>query len=57
MKHRNSFLLFLIIICLCVLIFYQALITLILPLRFNVTILLIECFLLFFFLFRLLWPY
>lgn len=39
------------------LIFYQVIITLILPLRFNLFILLIEVFLLFFILYRIIWPY
>ena len=45
------------IIGLLILIFYQVLITLILPLRFNIFILLIEVALLLFFLFRIIWPY
>lgn len=45
------------IIALSILIFYQVLITLILPLRFNIFILLIEVALLFFFLYRIVWPY
>lgn len=45
------------IIGLSVLIFYQTLITLILPLRFNIFILLIEVSILFFLLFRIIWPY
>ena len=40
-----------------ILIFYQTLITLILPFRFNIFILLIEVFLLFFLLYRAIWPY
>ena len=39
------------------LIFYQAIITLILPFRFNIFILLIEIALFFFFLLRIIWPY
>jgi len=39
------------------LIFYQALITLILPFRFNIFILLLEIFLFFFFIVRIIWPY
>ena len=57
MYPKHSFALLIGIICVSVLIFYQAIITLILPLRFNVIILLIETFILFFLLFRLLWPY
>ncbi len=45
------------IIGLSILIFYQTLITLILPLRFNIFILLIEVSILFFLLFRIIWPY
>ena len=45
------------IIALSILIFYQVIITLILPLRFNIFILLIEVALLFFFLYRIVWPY
>lgn len=44
------------IFALCILIFYQIIITLILPLRFNIFILLIETFLLFFLLFRIIYP-
>jgi hypothetical protein len=40
-----------------VLIFYQALITLILPFRFNIFILLLEISLFFFFIMRIIWPY
>ena len=40
-----------------VLIFYQALITLILPFRFNIFILLLEISLFFFFMLRIIWPY
>jgi len=57
MCRKNPFFTLLLIFCLCILIFYQVIITLILPLRFNIVILLIECFLLFFLLFKLLWPY
>ena len=39
------------------LIFYQALFTLILPFRFNIFILLLEIFLFFFFIVRIIWPY
>ena len=45
------------IIGLSILIFYQTLITVILPLRFNIFILLIEVSILFFLLFRIIWPY
>lgn len=40
-----------------ILIFYQALITLILPFRFNIFILLLEISLFFFFIMRIIWPY
>lgn len=39
------------------LIFYQVIITLILPLRFNLFILFIEVMLLIFFIYRVIWPY
>ena len=56
--HRNcSFFTVLAILGLSVLIFYQVIITLILPLRFNVFILLIEISLLLFLLWRIVWPY
>lgn len=45
------------ILILCVLIFYQVLITLILPLRFNIFVLFLEVILLLFFLGRVIWPY
>lgn len=44
------------IITLSVLIFYQVILTLILPFRFNIFILLIEVSLLFFLLFRIIYP-
>ncbi len=44
------------IFALSILIFYQIIITLILPLRFNLFILLIEVFLLFYLLFRIMYP-
>jgi len=57
-RHNNfSFFTIIGIFLLSVLIFYQVIITLILPLRFNLFILLIEVFLLFFLLFRIIWPY
>ena len=49
-----SFIWFLI---LCTLIFYQLIITFFFPLRWNICILLIEIFLLFFILYRIIWPY
>jgi len=42
---------------LLVLIFYQLIITLILPFRFNVVVLMIEVILLMICLYRILWPY
>lgn len=45
------------IFALSILIFYQIIITLILPLRFNLFILLIEVFLLFFLLYRIIYPH
>ncbi len=45
------------IFALCILIFYQVIITLILPLRFNVFILFLEVFLLIILLYRIVWPY
>ena len=44
------------ILALSILIFYQVIITLILPLRFNIFILLIEVFILFYLLFRIIYP-
>lgn len=54
---RRPFLTLIGLICISVLIFYQIIITLILPLRFNIFILMVEVFILFIMLFRLLWPY
>ena len=45
------------IFALCILIFYQVLITLIVPLRFNVFILFLEVFILIILLYRVIWPY
>jgi len=45
------------IFILCGLIFYQALLTFLLPFRFNLLILLIEIFILFYILWRIVWPY
>ena len=45
------------ILGLSILIFYQTLITLILPFRWNIFLLLIEVCLLFFLLFKIIWPY
>lgn len=45
------------IFALCILIFYQLIITLILPLRFNIFILLLELFILTFLLYRVVWPH
>lgn len=57
--NRNfggSFITILAIFGLSILIFYQVIITLILPIRFNIFILLIEVSLLFFLLFRIIYP-
>lgn len=56
-KKGSGFFSIIVIIGLSILIFYQVIITLILPLRFNIFILLIEVALLFFFLYRIIWPY
>jgi hypothetical protein len=45
------------IFALCILIFYQIIITLILPLRFNIFILLLEVFILIVLFYRVIWPY
>ena len=58
--NRNfggSFFTVLAIFCLAILIFYQIIITLILPLRFNLFILLIEVFLFFYLIFRIIYPH
>ncbi len=55
MFRNKPFFTIVIILFLSVLIFYQILITLLLPLRINIILLMIECFLLFYFLFRLFW--
>ena len=60
MNHRGFFKGFFSIISVLILaclIFYQTIITLILPFRFNIFILLIEVVLLFFILYRIIWPY
>lgn len=57
MKPHNSIFNVLAVFILGVLIFYQVIITLILPLRFNIFILLVEFLLLLFFLYRIVWPY
>lgn len=49
-----SFLWFLI---LCTLIFYQTIITFFFPLRWNIIILMVEVFFLFFLLYKIIWPY
>ena len=56
MGPKHSFFILIAILCICILIFYQIIITLILPLRFNIIVLLIETGILFFLLFKLLWP-
>ena len=46
----------LILFILAILIFYQLIITLILPFRWNIFVLILEIFLFFFFLCRIIWP-
>ena len=46
-----------ILFILAILIFYQAIITLILPFRWNIFVLFLEIFLFLFFLGRIIWPY
>jgi len=46
-----------ILFTLAILIFYQALITLILPFRWNIFVLFLEISLFFFFILRIIWPY
>lgn len=53
----NGFFLFLAALVLAVMIFWQAILVLILPLRFNIFILLIELLLLFFIIYRIVWPH
>lgn len=55
MKRGNGFSVIILFI-LGILIFYQALITLILPFRWNIFVLLLEIFLFFFFIMRIIWP-
>jgi len=52
----NGFFSFITVLILAGLIFYQTLITLILPFRFNIFILLVEICLLGFILFKIIWP-
>lgn len=56
-NHGGGFFTIIAIFVLCVLIFYQLIITLFLPLRVNIFILLVEIFLLTFLLYRVIWPY
>lgn len=56
-KGPGSFFAVLSILILSCLIFYQVIITLILPFRFNIFILFIEIVLLLFLLYRVVWPY
>lgn len=56
-NRGGGFFTILLILALSVLIFYQIIITLILPLRFNIFVLLIEVSILFFLLFRIVWPH
>ena len=55
-NYGGGFFTILAIFGLSILIFYQVLITLILPIRFNLFVLLIEISLLFFLLFRIIYP-
>ena len=55
-NFRGGFFTILALFALSILIFYQIIITLILPLRFNLFILLIETFLFFYLLFRIIYP-
>ena len=55
-RPGGSFFTILAIFCLSILIFYQLIITLILPFRFNIFILLVEIFTLFYLLFRIIYP-
>lgn len=56
-NRGGGFFTILAIFALCILIFYQLLITLILPLRFNIFVLLLEIFILIFLLYRVIWPH
>ena len=55
-KHFNNGFTVIILFILGILIFYQAIITLILPFRWNIFVLFLEIFLFFFLLFRIIWP-
>lgn len=57
MYPKHSFLILISLLAISILIFYQIIITLILPLRFNIIVLLVESLIFFFLLFKLLWPY
>ena len=56
-RGGGGFFAILAIFALCILIFYQLIITLILPLRFNIFVLLLEIFILTFLLYRIVWPH
>ena len=56
-RGPNGFFTVFAILILSCLIFYQVIITLILPFRFNIFILFIEIVLLLFLLYRIVWPY
>lgn len=56
-KRPGSGFTVLILFILAILIFYQLIITLILPFRWNIFLLILEVFLFFFFLGRIIWPY
>ena len=53
----NGFFTIFAIFALSILIFYQLIITFILPLRFNIFVLIVLVLLLLFFLYRIVWPY
>ena len=55
--RRPGIVYFIAIIALAMLIFYQTLITLILPFRWHIFLLLLEISILFFLIFRIIWPY
>ena len=56
-KRPGSGFTVIILFILAILIFYQLIITLILPFRWNIFLLILEVFLFFFFLGRIIWPY
>jgi hypothetical protein len=56
MCNNNNFITLILILGFSILIFYQSLITLIIPLRVNILLLIVEFSILLFLLFKLLWP-